>query len=62
MIKTIHEIDGSYRVIRGGSWSHDAVTCTVSYRSYLYPNFRYGDLGFRVLRRKNDYKQNEIAN
>ena len=37
---------GSYRVRRGGSWLYARVT----YRSSNGPNYRYGDLGFRLLR------------
>jgi formylglycine-generating enzyme required for sulfatase activity len=38
---------GTYRVVRGGSWNHDASSCAVSYRSYG-PNYRSSALGFRV--------------
>ena len=37
---------GSYRVLRGGSWSHDARYCRVSYRSYSNPSRRDSDYGF----------------
>ncbi len=40
---------GSYRVIRGGTWSYDASDCTVSARSNNYPYGRYYHIGFRVL-------------
>jgi formylglycine-generating enzyme required for sulfatase activity len=41
--------EGSYRVIRGGSWNVIAVDCTVAYRDYYsYPVNRYGSNGFRV--------------
>ena len=41
---------GSYRVYRGGGWSSFAYGASVSNRSYDNPNFRYGALGFRVVR------------
>ena len=41
---------GYGRVYRGGSWSDYAYLASVSYRSYSgYPNYRYDDLGFRVV-------------
>ena len=39
---------GSGRVLRGGSCSYIAEFCRVSYRSYLHPDSRYDDFGFRV--------------
>ena len=41
---------GSYRVIRGGSWSNGARHCRASYRYNNSPGFRSTDLGFRLLR------------
>ena len=49
---------GSYLVLRGGGWSYGARSCTVSYRSGDdpngrgggYPDYRYDDLGFRLVR------------
>jgi formylglycine-generating enzyme len=41
---------GSTRVIRGGSWDGDASECTVAYRSGNNPDFRYYDVGFRLIR------------
>lgn len=42
---------GSYRVLRGGSWSTEAKDCRVSYRSYLNPDlpFTLNSNGFRVV-------------
>lgn len=40
----------SDRVIRGGSWFNYAYYCAVSNRSSYYPDGRYYDLGFRVVR------------
>ena len=40
---------GSYRVRRGGSWSHDASYCRVAYRGTSSPGARGNYLGFRVV-------------
>ena len=40
---------GSYRVLRGGSWSYRANYCRVSDRYYYYPDFRFNYLGFRLV-------------
>ena len=39
---------GSYRVCRGGSWFHSAVTCRVSDRNNRTPGFKGNNLGFRL--------------
>jgi len=41
---------GSYRVIRGGYWSSDAVSCRVADRSFHYPGYSDYGIGFRILR------------
>jgi formylglycine-generating enzyme required for sulfatase activity len=41
---------GTGRVIRGGSWGYDASVCAVAYHSSNGPNYRYYDIGFRVVR------------
>ena len=41
--------NGSYRRIRGGSWSYDAFFCAVSSRNHNNPVFR-SRLGFRIAR------------
>ncbi len=42
---------GTYRVLRGGSWLNYNLSCRVSNRDDLsYPNYRYTDFGFRVVR------------
>jgi formylglycine-generating enzyme required for sulfatase activity len=41
---------GAYRVIRGGSWVHDAVYCRSAFRYWFVPGDRGGDLGFRLAR------------
>ena len=40
---------GSYRVLRGGSWSSYAGHCRVSYRNYYIPSGRNNYNGFRVV-------------
>ncbi|GHV95744.1 hypothetical protein AGMMS50293_20640 [Spirochaetia bacterium] len=41
---------GSYRVVRGGGWLHDASSCAVSYRYAYAPRNVYYYLGFRLVR------------
>ena len=41
---------GSFRVLRGGSWSSVARSCRASDRYYNSPGTRYDNLGFRLLR------------
>ncbi len=41
---------GSYRVLRGGSWSSYATSCRVANRSYDTPSFRNYVIGFRPAR------------
>ncbi len=40
---------GSYRVLRGGSWSNYASSCRVAYRNDCTPSFRNYTRGFRVV-------------
>ena len=40
---------GSSRVLRGGSWDYNASSCRVSYRYSSFPDYRYGNLGFRLV-------------
>jgi formylglycine-generating enzyme required for sulfatase activity len=40
---------GSYRVLRGGSWSFDAFSCRAAYRFGSYPTVRGDYMGFRSL-------------
>lgn len=40
----------SLRVYRGGSWSRNAGDCRSAIRYYDVPDFRYGFLGFRLLK------------
>lgn len=40
---------GSDRVYRGGSWNLNARYCRSVYRNYDSPNYRHGDLGFRLV-------------
>jgi len=39
---------GSKRLIRGGSWSHEASICSVTYRSWYAPSDRNNLVGFRL--------------
>ena len=41
---------GSPRVVRGGSWFLTAWGCRSAFRFPFSPEFRYGELGFRVAR------------
>lgn len=41
---------GSFRVIRGGGWNGSAHGCQSAIRSYWGPDFRYSDVGFRLVR------------
>ncbi|MCL2180397.1 MAG: SUMF1/EgtB/PvdO family nonheme iron enzyme, partial [Treponema sp.] len=41
---------GSYRVLRGGSWSFSAAYVRSAYRSVSTPTIQYYDSGFRVVR------------
>lgn len=41
---------GSYRLLRGGSWSNYAATCRSAYRNNYYPSITYNLLGFRLAR------------
>ena len=45
-----HDFDGSYRVLRGGSWGYYGHDLRSAYRSYDYPYGRYDGVGFRLLR------------
>lgn len=44
----INQTKASYRVLRGGGWSTDAVGCRSSDRRYSYPDGSYYDIGFRL--------------
>jgi formylglycine-generating enzyme required for sulfatase activity len=41
---------GSFRVIRGGGWISNAVSCRAAYRGWNTPVSRSSDLGFRAAR------------
>lgn len=40
--------EGTYRVLRGGSWIHPPIRCRSAYRGFESPDFRSGYVGFRV--------------
>ena len=39
---------GGFRVLRGGSWFHDARNCRSAFRSGYYPGYRINIFGFRL--------------
>ena len=45
----IGEDKSAHRVLRGGSWSFDALYCHAKGRTYDYPSNRNNDIGFRVV-------------
>ncbi|MFH1489518.1 MAG: SUMF1/EgtB/PvdO family nonheme iron enzyme, partial [Pseudomonadota bacterium] len=49
----LYDKDGLYRVIRGGSWNYDARYCRSGYRGSIEPDYRYGNVGFRLSRSLN---------
>jgi formylglycine-generating enzyme required for sulfatase activity len=42
--------EGTYRVLRGGSWYGGAGSCRVAYRGNGNPSYSYNSIGFRVAR------------
>jgi formylglycine-generating enzyme required for sulfatase activity len=40
--------NGSYRVLRGGSWFHDPENVQATYRYCFSPAYRGGTIGFRL--------------
>ena len=42
--------EGSYRVVRGGSWGHSARSVRAAFRGGDPPGYRFGYLGFRLSR------------
>jgi formylglycine-generating enzyme required for sulfatase activity len=40
-------VTGSYKVVRGGSWSSSTYFCRNAYRQYYDPSVHYNNLGFR---------------
>lgn len=48
-----YDKQGSSRVLRGGSWRHDADNCRAACRSNNAPGSRHGNLGCRLARRSN---------
>lgn len=41
---------GTYRMIRGGSWSSEPIDCRIAQRTYAYMESRFNVVGFRVAR------------
>ena len=42
-------LSGTYKVIRGGSWSYGDDDCRIHNRYSNLPNYRYDDYGFRIV-------------
>jgi len=42
-------LEGSYRVLRGGSWNRSADYCRVAYRNLTYPDYSAYNIGFRAV-------------
>jgi formylglycine-generating enzyme required for sulfatase activity len=40
---------GSYRVIRGGSWNNDSRSCRAAYRNFIAAVYRNDNFGFRLV-------------
>jgi formylglycine-generating enzyme required for sulfatase activity len=40
---------GSKRTVRGGGWSYDARDCRSASRININPDYRFPDIGFRVV-------------
>jgi len=41
---------GEYRVVRGGSWYFDPISCRAANRNYWWPYYQGNSVGFRVVR------------
>jgi len=48
-VNPINLENGSFRVLRGGSWSGYSDYCVLAYRNYNYPGYRWDNNGFRLL-------------
>jgi formylglycine-generating enzyme len=38
-----------YRIMRGGSWNHEAISCRSAFRNYYPPEFKHSVTGFRIV-------------
>ncbi len=57
-----YDLSGSGRVIRGGSWGSNASDLRSAYRYYAGPGYRYGSVGFRLVRtRRNPLPSNSLS-
>ncbi len=43
-------LSGHFRILRGGSWSHDSQNCRVARRLWFFPNYWVSRSGFRLVR------------
>ena len=48
ILNPIGVMEGSYRVLRGGSWLNYAQFCRSTFRNYYAPSFRNFNIGFRL--------------
>ena len=48
----IGTVNGSQRVLRGGSWGSDAKSCRLAYRYSSNSTYRYSSYGFRIVRNR----------
>ena len=48
-VNRVNQTKGQFRVLRGGSWSHEPRHCRSAYRGVSPPGGRNGGSGFRVL-------------
>ena len=51
LINPIGPSHGTFRILRGGSWTEDAIACRSAARQDNYPDVSYNYIGFRVVRR-----------
>jgi formylglycine-generating enzyme required for sulfatase activity len=50
---------GSYRVLRGGSWYISARLLRSAFRNYGNPEYRGGNVGFRLVRTSKEKNEKE---
>lgn len=55
-------LEGSNRVLRGGSWNNDAQNCRVAYRNYNAPDNRNNNIGFRLALAQNPVSDDQVLN
>lgn len=55
-------LEGSNRVLRGGSWNNNARNCRVAYRNNNSPDNRNNNIGFRLALAQNDVSNDLLMN